>query len=342
MASGFLQYNLVRNYQFIADDRTDGVGTAVNAPGLPELGQPLSMPDGTIVWCTSQVPTRVPGENTERKWNVACTFTNQTQQFDRDVNGNPTDDPLKVVPKFSISFQEVSEQITTARLVNIVKRDGTAVPLPPTLTAATSGLGPITNSAGSVRQRERRAHLKILKYSFYARNWDNAWDDLIDDTNSSEVTFKQRDIDGIRLQQTYDARKLLVINVNKEDIWKQGKLYFKATFSMLSNKATWRHQEPDEGFQRRMFAGQYKRFPAGDTYTQAEIDDQDEPLADFQDITTWTEDGSEVTIAEPVKFNGYGAEIPRRRPNTYDIDETFTLNFDIYDESDLAAAMGLS
>ncbi len=336
MEGGFLQYDLTRTYQVITSDRLNGVGTVLSDAGLPLLGQPLIV-NGVPIWCVSRSPSRINTEDTARQWTVACRFTNQTGTYERDKNGNPTTKLDLIVPKFSISFQEVEVDCNTARLVDITKADGTPVQLPPNLRVRSNeGLkGPVTNSAGMVRPATRKSHLKVLKYSFYARDWDNAWDDLIDHTNSTVVEFKQTDVDGERLSQSYGINKLLLNDVIKDDIWREGRLWFRVTFVMIYNRLTWRHFEPDKGDTRRIFADQYKAD--GTQYTQNEVDD----IGPYQTITTTTEDGQEATLGEPVKLNGFGAEIPRQRPESYDTDESFTVNFDKYDSADLATAMGL-
>lgn len=337
VVNGFLQYDLTRVYQIFTSARTDGVGTVLSSSSLPPLGQPLLV-NGVRVWCHTRNPVRVNTPETEKHWNVSCTFSNQTAQFERDANGNPTTDPTAVVPRLSISFQEVSEPITTARLKRISKEDGSQALGPPTMRLrAVEGLkGPITNSASQVIERERRAHRKVLRYSFYARDWNNSWDDLLDKTNSEAVTFTQTDVDGTRLLQTFAANTLLVADLDKDDVWREGKLFFRVTVVLLENKQTWTHFEPDKGDKRRIFENQYKAD--GTQFTLAEAD----AIGPYQVITTEDDDGNVTTVGEPVKLNGYGAEQPRERPGSYQTDENFFVEFEVYDSADIQTVLGLS
>lgn len=321
MSNGFVQYELKHVYQTFTDDRPDGFAAALQATGLPARGSAFVLADiGVTVFCTRRHPYRVDTEATGRKWHVACTFTNFTQHFERDQNGLPVDDPTQAVKRVTVDWLEYTEPINDATLRGLFANGtefsgGSNQPTPEWLRdrqgdESTAGEpGPILSSSGIPVLLERTDFRRVIKVSKIVRDWDNSWDTLKNKINEDAVTIQEFDIDGLRSGETFQPLTLRMRPPQKENIWKDRKLYFRRTFVMEHNPNGWIHSELDAGTKRRIFVGQNK--PDGGTYSQEDLDNLGiESAFGFEEITTRDIDGTKVAIGDPVLFNGHGMEVP--------------------------------
>lgn len=332
VSDGFLNYNIQQVYQVIADNRDDPPSVALNASGLPAIGQ-VAVVAGTSanVWCTSRAPVRVDAEATGRKWHVTCAFTNFTQEFDRDAQGNPVTDPVDAVKRIDISFQEYSAPVTDATLKRFTKNgpdwsdNAGTIATPPWLQSYTSNKTSVWRSNGVPVLLERTNFRKVISVTQSYYDWLPIWDTYIGAINSDSVTLQEVDADGVRWQETYEPYTLRMRPPQKENIWKDKKLYFRRTMIMEHNADTWIHAELDADSKRFIFVGQAK--PGGGTYTQSDLDDLGiTGEYGYEEITTKSEDGDVVSIGNAIKLNGYGMEMPLPRADS----DSYEPNGDIY------------
>jgi hypothetical protein len=335
---GFKRLDLVRTYQVITTSRTDSSFTALSAPGLPPLGNKV-IASGQVLWVDQRRPFRVDYPQTGKKWHVQVNYTNYTQNFFRDQNGNPVTEPSQSVKTVERTFQEFYENVSNARLRSITAGGphGTAsavsATIPPWLTIQQTKRGPMTNSAGVPQRLERSTYRKVITVGGYVNAWNNAWDTYINTINSDSVTITQRDSQGIKYQETFAPETLLMNDVVRSDFWVDARLYFNLRFVMVYNPATWVRSVEDKGTKRYVSTDAYK--PDGTKYVQADLDALGiENDWGYQEITT---DNGTVALGEPVRFNGYGAEAPTLKAATYDGNIPFFLNYDDYEKKAFSA-----
>ena len=326
IVNGFVQYEVSQTFQVFLAERTTPPSQTYLATGLPPLGQEaIAGPSGERVWCTRRVPSRVDTDATQRKFHVVCTFTNFTQSFERDQQGNPVTNPVDAVKRVDVSYLQHSEPVSDALLVNFTQdgREGadgaTPIQTPPWLSGRTATPGPIVKSNGVPVFVERDAHRKVIAVSQVFRDWNNNWDTYTDSINTDTITIEERDYEGIRWSETFQPFTLKMRPPRKENIWKDRSLYFRRTMIMEYNPDTWIHSELDAGSKRRVFLGQNK--PGGGTYTQSDLDTLGiDGQWGYQEITTKTTDGQDVAIGDPVRLNGFGMESPVSQPANYNVE----------------------
>ena len=342
ISNGFVQYDLVNVYQTFTENRTDGFAGPLNAPGLPPRSLVLAG-FGVTVHCTGRRAFRVDTEATEKKWNVECKFTNFTGHFERDADGNPVEDPTEAVKRVDFEWLEFNEPITDARFRGFTFRgpefaEG-AIPtnnnLPPQF--AEHGYlddppkpSPIINSASVPILLERTNFRRVIKVSSIVSQWDNSWDDLPNSINSDEITIEESDSQGVRWSGTFQPLTLRMRPPGKENVWKDGRLYYRLTFVMEHNKNRWIHSELDAGTKRLVYVGQTK--PDGSSYTQEDLDTLGiGGTYGYEEITTRDAEGTKVAIGDPIRFNGYGMELPVARAGGGPVNGNFFGNWDIHD-----------
>lgn len=335
ISKGFLRYDLTRTYQVLTDTRTDGPATALSASGLPATGT-VALLGSVPVYCVSRHPKRVDTDKTAKKWNIVTRWSNSTENFLRDVNGQPTTDPTQIVKEVDLDYQAFNEPIRNATMINVTQGpyDDPDLTLfsPPWLA---SSKGPICNSAGEVIYAERQSHFRRIMVAKYYRDWSSTFDDYIDKINDAEVVITQTDQDGTRATYTFAARTLRIDDVIKTDIWKDGKLFFKAGFVMSENKRTWIHSEVDRGQNQRVFVGQYKSD--GTRWTAEQMANQNPPITPPWGLVPIKQDN--VAVGEPRKLNGTGAPInvDNWYGETINKDSAIYVNYKVYEEADFSA-----
>ena len=343
IAQGFIQSELTQVYQVLMNNRTDKPSQVLQQSGIPVLGQPSVLAaTGALVWCTSRTPTRDQTGATERQWLVTCKFTNYTQQFERDQNGNPVENPADAVKRVEVQYVEYQEPVTDALLYNVTQNGPAGTPgavfFPkptwfPSASLAADERGPVMVSNGRPVEVFRSAYRKVVSVSQVFRNWNNSWDNYAGKVNNDEITITESDSEGQRWSETFPAYTLRMLPPARENIWKDAKLYYRRTMTMEHNALTWRHSEMDRDTARRVFVGQ-KRAD-GETYTQEQLDElQIEGEWGYQEITTMTAEGERVAIGNHVAFNGWGMEQPVMRGDSmmYTPDRAFFTNWDIHRE----------
>lgn len=329
MVQGFLMRELTRVYQVFTVKDGDGVIAATRDADLPQLGSDLIIPDGSggeRVWCVSRRPFRPKGLDSKSLWHVECRFTNRTDGFDRDQNGNPVDDPTDTVKRVTFDYDLITVPVEDATLVEI-KVGGVSATVPPWLSNRTFTAGPVVNSAGIAQHAERQETRRRISVQRNVRNWDASWEDFAGSINSDSVTIQEQDADGIRATHTWEPNQLRMDVVRKINTWKDGKLYFAVRFEMTERKTTngWLHVQPDVGTQQRVYPGVQKPR-SSDSYDQQDVDD----YGSFQSIVTEDSEGNKVAISEPQPLNGYGQPQPTLQLTSYTPDTPFELHFHKY------------
>lgn len=306
---GFLQYDLVRIYQVITDARSDGPVTVLSSSSLPAIGSALVI-GSTVAACISRVPKRTGDPATAKKWKVTCKFTNSTDAFDRDANGNPTTDPEQIVKEVKIEYEKITQPLTSAELVSFTHgpaHDVTTTLANPTW-ISTDATAPVNSALDAIYLESTRT-IKRISVSKYFRDWPNTFDEWEDSINDDTLTITQSDANGTRATYTFDAETVQLETIDKEDIWKDGKLYFKATFNLVHDPQGFVHSVVDAGQRQRIAVGSKKSD--GTTYTQADLDAFDPPVkAGSYALRAIEQDG--YAGGDPVPLNGQG------QPLSYD------------------------
>lgn len=324
---GIVIYTVEQVFQVMTDNDLDGSAIVLDAPGLPQPRSAILFNDP--VYCISRKPFRVDTQSMRKKWNVACTFTNDTQAFAHATDGTPVSNPTGIAPVIEIDYLKREEPITDAEFLNVTVGpfhesheptdvDPFAVSTenlladPPWL-ARTKG--PVVNSAGRPRYATAPTYTRQITLKRYIRNWDDALFDYLGAINDAEVTVKQFDAlpttgvagdPALRYLATFDPLTLRVADVTKTDIYVGGLLFFMATIVVEENKKTWVHSELDVGKEQRVFVGQNK--VGGGEYT---IDE----LATFNPTIGesghgWISIAQNGQPVDQANLNGYGAPLP--------------------------------
>lgn len=325
---GFLQYDLVRTYQvFIAEDK--GAVTALLSPVVPKIGASLIIPGGRgdeKVWCVSRKPRRVDqGKGAKTKWQVVCRFTNDTSMFERDEKGNPITDPTQIVKKVEFGYQQFSVPRNDVKLLAI-EQDGNRLEIPNHLLGHKFILGPVVNSAGVPKFSQKSRNRRTVFVTRRVRTWDDSWHTYENTTNNNPIEIQEFDVDGVRATHRFPANTLRMDIVRKINVWRAGKLYFEARFEMTENTQGWYYREADFGIKRRVEQG-LKMPPDGiERYTRDDV-----KKGPYRPITIPDpETDLRVAIAEPVKLNGAGQEMPTPSDSEYDPKGSIELVYEDY------------
>jgi hypothetical protein len=301
---GFISRELVRTYQVETDSTGAGVITALQDSSIPQLGAVLLIPNGVggteRVWCMSRRPFRAYNEQSKGLWHVECRFSNRTDSFERDQNGNPITEPTDSVKRVTFDYDSYSVPIEDATLSKI-ECAGSQYTIPPWLTNRQTTKGPIVNSAGIAQFAEKQRIRRRISVQKNVRDWDATWETFEGTVNSDQVTIQEVDADGVRASHVFEAKQLRMDVVRKINTWRDGKLYFAVRFEMTENKSEngWVHVEIDKGTQRRVDPAAKKPPSGNDNYTQSELDD----YGAFQSIVTSDENANTVAISEPQPLN---------------------------------------
>lgn len=310
---GFVRRELTRVYQVDASSAL----AALNDPDVPLLGSSLIISGGggnEKVWCRKRTPTRPFNESSKTLWHVTCTFTNDTDEFERDSNGDPVSDPVDAVKRVDIGYNQVSVPVTDATLWKI-QQNGADLATPGWLNQHLTVGGPIVNSAGVPRLAEKQIIQRTIAVQRNVRNWDPTWDTYTSSVNEDTVTIREEDADGVRATHVFDPYTLRMDVVRKINTWRDGKLYFAVRFEMTEalEGQDWRHREIDRGIKQRV-EPYFPKNKKGEEYTP-----QDFENAIFENVMTKSTDPdgnvNSVAISEPVKFNGEGRPLGFPRVN---------------------------
>ena len=309
--SGFVELGVTQVWQVILANRSDPFTSALSASGLPALQASGTFGTATL-YVISRVPSRVDEDATGKKWNVTVSWSNATEQFNRNQNGQPVSDPTDSVKQVDIAYLEYSEPITNATFENVTEgggfEDGTAITTQPTWLDD----GNVTVSTGETVQAERTAYRQVITVSRIESSWTSTYEDYTNTINSAALTITESDASGVKATYTFPAKTLRMKPITKTPVWKDGSLYFRISFPMEHKVDTWIHSEYDRSQSERISPGQKRK--GGADWTQTEINDLYPDATGnvpffIQTITEKTSEGETVAVGDPRPLNGTGARL---------------------------------
>lgn len=345
--NGALQMRYVQEYQVMTDDPTDSAFVVINAAALPKFNNRIVTVTGHELFCKMVLPKQ--NLTAKKKWTVTCTFMNETvhvgaeTSFFQTFTNDPTIDPTTTKSRVRVTYETKDEEIIDATVIE-VKHWGLSFPSwnrPPSMPA---GPSKVMNSAGVSIPMHRPRPMRVFTVSKVYRDWSSVWDSLTGKVNSTAFTITRADDDGPRASYPFTARKMLMRNVDPREVWINGKLYFDVTFTMAEHPDGdgWIHKQIDEGTDQGVFVGQYRNL-VGNTTSQYVADDvqtSKSPILSVNldgDIMANLSEGKVlVPVVDPVPLNGYGAELGREAPYSYDVQEPFTFYWKIFPEADFS------
>lgn len=296
--NGHLKISFTQHYEAIIDDPSGDSAIEVGTdPRLPQRGSAYATSTGYVVWCQSVGDVSIQARDANRTVvQVPVLFTNDTENWPLDSQGQPTDNPAEVAQKVTITAEEIRVPIDKAEYLGTFnQKDEIWINIPD---LAIGDQSPIINSAHQPQERFTTVYRDVIRIVDFKRTWDNTWDTYKGAINDDEVTIAQEDGEGTRLSKTYGAYNLLCQTVQQEDVWKDGKLWFKRTIVLRHNQDGWYHKVPDMGVVERQANGNFAGL--------------------------FVEDNT-VAVSEPVKLNGEGKAQPTTitTGEVYDAKDTF-------------------
>lgn len=334
--SGRIIYDLTNVYQVIANADTDTVFMVLNYPEVLQVGQLALAADGTQLFADGQRNAYRPeGIQSKSKWHVELHFTNRTNDQDGQLPPDPTtgqhvQDPTDAPQQVEIGYTAAYEPVRDASFVRVENQLGTLVTPPPDMIGYT---GYVRNTSKEILwDAKKRVFLPTWRVSRIVNEWPATWDALPGTTNNAAIQITQSDPTGPKLTRSYGAREGMLLNIQKQDMWTAGRLYFKATFLIAIDETNLhRVKHPDVGTRRLLFVGQYRNNIGQPSLKW------DQPALDlFPDRNPPITSGNTQYIAsEPVPLNGYGQEIPKESFETYDPErDSFYVVYDVASMAD--------
>lgn len=340
LIDGFLQYDYTEVWQVAAS----GIAASLSDASIPPIGQQYNLSGiSSPVWCYTRIPRRRDNKQAKNLFDITCTFSNATTRFERDLNGNPAQQPEDIVPKVDVQFEDEQIESVDANLIGFTDATSTD-PLsvaiytaPPYLSSRVLQSpgpndfigGPMVNSANDAYpNRYTTKSRRVITYWTWHRNWDENWETYIGKVNNDQVVASQYDGDGLRLRYVFPRLTVRIKDIIKEDHWRSGKLYFRRGIVLNEKKESWLTKITDEGFNRMVWEGQYKGTST--LYTSAQLDEKFKgSVADgyrtyYQKWPILTFDDQDTAIApgDPVPLNSYGLRLGERRPESSSADDT--------------------
>ena len=332
---GFLQLGVTQVYQVILPDRDNGADDALSAAGVPNIGSSSTFGAATL-YLIDRTASRVDADATGKKWNVTCQYSNNTEQFARDTNGQPVTNPTSEAKRVDIQYLEYSEPVTDATFLEVTEGGGHSVG---TALTAPSWMddGNVTVSTGETVHAERTAYRQNITVTRLESSWTSSYDSYVNTINNASLTITETDSTGTKATYTFDAKTLRMKPITKQPVWIDSNLYFRVSFPMEHKVDTWIHAEADVSQSERIYAGQDK--PGGGTWTQSEIDDlyPDTTAGTVKfawlTMTEKTPNGKEVAIGDPRPLNGSGARLGVDATGNVQGKSCYT-NWKIFEEKD--------
>tara|TARA_R110000751_G_scaffold126358_1_gene228201 strand:- start:1927 stop:3000 length:1074 start_codon:yes stop_codon:yes gene_type:complete len=311
---GFVELAVTQVWQVILANRTDTFETALLAAGLPALGSAGTFGTATL-YVISRVPARVDDDSTGRKWNVTVGYSNNTQNFARNDQGEPVTDPTSAAKSVDIQYLEYSEPITDATFDSVTEGGGYSVG-----TALTSPSwlddGDICVSTGESILAERTAYRQVITVSRLESSWTSTYEDYQNTINNASLTITETDSTGTVATYTFPAQTLRMKPITKQPVWIDSELFFRISFPMEHKADTWIHAEADRSQSERVFYGPPAQIkPGGGDWTEAEIDALNPQAA--PGTVKWTlltmsiqnESGDTIAVGDSRPLNGNGARL---------------------------------
>jgi len=339
VVNGFLQLEYKQTYQIISSSSSVQEFTVMSDAGLPKRAAPLVY-DGVTMYCYQRVPRRSNADNERRKWLVDCMFSNDTSRFVRNSQGQPipvdtAQGITNTAPQVDIAFLESTSQVREAEFLGLTSETGLSWPVQPKSGLVVNQSGPFVNSAGDLIEREQREWTTQITYWRYVRDWNSNWNKtVLGKANNASFTVQQTDADGVRFSRTFEPETLVLLDIIKQDVWIDGRLFFRVGFVLLELKEDTTITIPDEGVRRLVYSGQYRLD--GTTFSDSDLTDETGSATGqyLQEIITPIDGFPEMAalVGKPMKLNGWGANVPIRRPEIETAEKTFYLKFRVIEK----------
>jgi hypothetical protein len=346
LRNGFLELTVDQVWQVETAGRAVAADVVLADPGLPTLGTSQTF-GSYALWNVSRVARRVDTDSTGRLWNVSYIWTNNSQLFLRDKDGQPVSDPTLSVKTVNISYQEYDEPIADAKFLGINRNvplapGGTPDSDPPPWLTVGSSMPPKVSTGQNILGATRTEFNQSVEVGRVEKTWNATYETYTNKVNSLQVQILETDSTGTVATYTFAPGTLLMLPITKTPMWQSdGNLYFNIRFPMEYRPEGWLRNYKDASQQRRCFVGQtLDKDLAGETMDQAYIDDVNGGNAcavAFQNITnTDPVSGAEVAIGEPEDLNGYGNTVNRYRIGdpTHTDETRYYLAYEVFEEID--------
>ncbi|MCP4476720.1 MAG: hypothetical protein GY818_01350 [Planctomycetaceae bacterium] len=341
--AGFVELGVVQVWQTITSARSDPFTVALGAAGLPAIQQSSTF-GGQTLYVISRTPSRVDDDATGRKWHITVTWSNRTESFDRNKDGEPVNTPTQAVKDVDIQYLEYSEPITDAKFLNVTIGGGAGGS--GTVLAPGTGNndyrnwlkdGAVLVSTGESVLATRNQYREIITVSRNEASWNSNYADYTNTVNNASLTITEQDSSGTKATYTYPAKTLKMKPITKQPVWKDGVLYFRVSFSMEYNELTWIHSEVDASQSERVYVDQLK--PGGGAYTQADIDKMNPEATagsvkfGIVPITFLNLDGDTVAVGDRRLLDGRGGRLGNAETSNTQGKSHYT-NWEIFEEKD--------
>jgi hypothetical protein len=311
--AGFIELGVVQVWQTITANRNDAFTVALGASGVPAI-QSSGTFGGQTLYVISRTPSRVDDDATGRKWHITVTWSNRTESFDRNKDGEPVNTPTQAVKDVNIQYLEYAEPITDAVFIECtegggINSGGTAITPQPTWLKD----GNILVSTGETVLATRNQYREVITVSRNEASWNSTYGSFTNTMNASQLVITEEDSSGTKATYTYPVNTLKMKPITKQPVWKDGVLYFRVSFSMEYNENTWLHSELDASQSERVYVGQKK--PGGGTYTQADIDKMNPDATagsvkfGIVPMTFKNLEGDIIAVGDRRPLNGTGARL---------------------------------
>ena len=308
---GFLQLSVTQVYQVILAHRDDDANDALSDAGVPNIGSSGTFGSATL-YLIDRTAARVDADATGKKWNITCQYSNNTEQFSRDTNGQPVTSPTSEAKRVDIQYLEYSEPVTDATFLEVTEGGGYSVG---TALTAPSWLddGNVTVSTGETVHAERTAYRQNITVTRLESSWTSSYDSYVNTINNASLTITETDSTGTKATYTFDAQTLRMKPITKQPVWIDSNLYFRVSFPMEYKENTWIHCEADRSQSEKIYVNQ--RRLDGTAWTQPEIDalfpdsTGTPPDETWLTITQKNEDLKTIAIGNPLPLNGNGARL---------------------------------
>ena len=308
---GFLQLGVTQIFQVILPDRDNGADDALSAAGVPNIGSSGTFGSSTL-YLIDRTAARVDADATGKKWNITCQYSNNTEQFARDTNGQPVTTPTSEAKRVDIQYLEYSEPVTDATYLSTTTGGGHGNG---TVLAKSDWLtdGNVTVSTGESILVEKTAYRQNIVVSRLESSWDSTYDSYLNTVNNAAITITETDSTGTKATYTFDPKTLRMKPITKQPVWIDSNLYFRVSFPMEYRENTWIHCEADRSQSEKIYVDQ--RRLDGTAWTQPQIDDLfpdstgTPPDETWLTITQKNEDLKTIAVGNPLPLNGNGARL---------------------------------
>ena len=192
-SKGFPALTYVETYQVIMNTKNASPFAVLIEAGIPSPRGQYSSPYGDTLYVVSRVPIRQDRGATDRKWHVRVTYSNDQQDdYLRNESGAPVATPPDAVKGVEITYEEIQEPITKAKLFNVTANapygqtgaTNVTIPAGNPVEELQNNIGAICNSACTpLLDQYQIGYRKRLTVWRYELGWDASYENYLMKTN---------------------------------------------------------------------------------------------------------------------------------------------------------------